>query len=144
MSAETFFSDQQKEEIRKAIAVAEKKTSGEIRVHIEEECKEEVVHRAEKVFVMLEMHKTELRNGVLFYLAINSRVFAIYGDKGIHEKVSLKFWDEASAMMERQFKEGKFTEGLIAGIQKAGDQLSAHFPRKDNDKNELSDEISFT
>jgi uncharacterized membrane protein len=144
MSAETFFSDQQKEEIRKAIAVAEKKTSGEIRVHIEEECKEEVVHRAEKVFAMLEMHKTELRNGVLFYLAINSRVFAIYGDKGIHEKVSLKFWDEASAMMERQFKEGKFTEGLIAGIQKAGDQLSTHFPRKDDDKNELSDEISFT
>lgn len=143
MSAETFFSDQQKEDIRKAIAGAEGKTSGELRVHIEEECKEEVVHRAEQVFGLLEMHKTELRNGVLFYLAIHSRVFAIYGDKGIHEKVPVKFWDGTSALMERHFKEGKFTEGLIAGIQMAGEQLAAHFPRTSNDQNELTDEISF-
>ena len=142
MSAETFFSDQQKEDIRKAIAEAEEKTSGEIRVHIEEECKGEVVHRAEQVFASLEMHKTELRNGVLFYLAVYSRVFAIYGDKGIHEKVPVKFWDGASSLMERHFKEGNFTEGLMAGIQMAGEQLAAHFPRT-NDKNELTDEISF-
>ncbi|MDQ3111538.1 MAG: TPM domain-containing protein [Bacteroidota bacterium] len=143
MSAETFFSDAQKEAISKTIAEAEAKTSGEIRVHIEEVCKENTVKRAELLFGKLKMHETAERNGVLFYLAIDSRVFAIYGDKGIHEKVQPQFWDAASALMEQHFKEGKFSEGLIAGITMAGEQLSTHFPCKTDDKNELTNDISF-
>lgn len=143
MSAENFFSDAQKEAIRAAIAEAEEKTSGEMRVHIEEKCEGSVVVHAEQVFGKLKMHETAERNGVLFYLAIDSRVFAIYGDKGIHEKVTAQFWDAASALMEQQFKQGKFTEGLIAGITMAGEQLAAYFPCKDDDKNELTNDISF-
>jgi uncharacterized membrane protein len=143
MSAETFFSDDQKEAIRKAIVEAEEKTSGEIRVHIEEKCEEGAVQRAEKIFGKLNMHKTAERNGVLIYLAVTSRVFAIYGDKGIHEKVPTLFWDSTSAVMERNFKEGKFTEGLTAGIAMAGEQLATHFPHKADDKNELTNDISF-
>lgn len=143
MSAETFFSDAQKEAIRAVIAEAEEKTSGEIRVHIDEKCDENVVVHAEKVFAKLKMHETAERNGVLFYLAIDSRVFAIYGDKGIHEKVTAQFWDAASALMEQHFKEGKFTEGLVAGITMAGEQLAVHFPCKPDDKNELTNDISF-
>jgi uncharacterized membrane protein len=143
MSAETFFSDAQKEAIRAVIAEAEEKTSGEIRVHIEEKCDENAITHAEKVFGKLKMHETAERNGVLFYLAIDSRVFAIYGDKGIHKKVTAQFWDAASALMEQHFKQGKFTEGLIAGINMAGEQLAAHFPFKSDDKNELTNDISF-
>jgi uncharacterized membrane protein len=143
MSAENFFSDAQKEAIRAVIAEAEEKTSGEIRVHIEEKCDENAIAHAEKVFAKLKMHETAERNGVLFYLAIDSRVFAIYGDKGIHEKVTAQFWDAASAVMEEQFKAGKFTEGLVAGITMAGEQLATHFPFKTGDKNELTNDISF-
>jgi uncharacterized membrane protein len=143
MSAETFFSDTQKEAIRKAIADAEEKTSGEIRVHIEETCKENAVQQAEKIFGKLKMHETTERNGVLFYLAIDSRVFGIYGDKGIHEKVAAQFWDAASAVMEQHFKQGQFTEGLTAGVLMAGEQLATYFPHTSNDKNELTNDISF-
>ncbi len=143
MSAEKFFTDHQKEIIRKAIEVAEEKTSGEIRVHIEQKCKGDVLKCAEKVFGKLKMHKTKERNGVLFYLAIDSRVFAIYGDQGIHAKVPNGFWNEISAHMEKLFQKGNFTEGLAEGIAMAGNQLAKHFPHQENDKNELSNEISF-
>lgn len=143
MSAETFFTDIQKEAIRKAIAHAEEKTSGELRVHIEEICPENAIVHAEKIFAKLNMHTTKERNGVLFYLAIDTRVFSIYGDKGIHDKVTAQFWDSASAMMETYFKKGEFTEGLIAGITIAGEQLAEHFPFKEGDKNELTNDISF-
>jgi uncharacterized membrane protein len=143
MSAEKFFTDGQKEVIRKAIELAEEKTSGEIRVHIENKCDGDVVKVAEKRFGQLKMQETKERNGVLFYLAIDSRVFSIYGDKGIHEKVPSGFWNEISAHMEKLFRNGNFTEGLAEGIAMAGNQLQQHFPHQKDDKNELSNEISF-
>jgi uncharacterized membrane protein len=89
------------------------------------------------------MNKTEARNGVLFYLAVSDRKFAIIGDAGINAKVPQGFWDEIKALMQNSFREGKFTEGLSQGILLAGTQLKAHFPFNKDDVNELSDEISF-
>jgi uncharacterized membrane protein len=143
MSAEAFFTDHQKEVIRKAIELAEEKTSGEIRVHIESKCKGDVLKCAEKRFGSLKMHQTKERNGVLFYLAIDSRVFAIYGDKGINDKVPGDFWNKISAHMEKLFQKGNFTEGLAEGIAMAGEALVKHFPHQKDDTNELSNEISF-
>ena len=89
------------------------------------------------------MHETAERNGVLFYLAVKDRKFAIIGDEGINQKVPLDFWDHIKSDMSRSFKEGLFTEGLCNAIKEAGKQLKAHFPYSHDDKNELSDEISF-
>ena len=93
MDAKDFFTEAQKQQIQKAIAGAEFNTSGEIRVHIDNVCKDEVLDRAANVFHELKMDTTALRNGILFYLAINDRKFAILGDKGINEKVPADFWD---------------------------------------------------
>lgn len=143
MSAEQFFSETQKESIRKAIENAEERTSGEMRVHIENICKGDVVKAAEGRFGKMKMHKTKDRNAVLFYLAVESKVFSIYGDKGIHEKVGADFWNETSALMEKHFRSGNFTEGLCEGITMAGEKLATYFPHQDDDKNELTNEISF-
>lgn len=142
-TARNFFSRQQKAEIRQAILTAELDTSGEIRVHIENHCKGDVMDRAADVFAMLKMHKTDLRNGVLFYLAVKDRKFAIIGDKGINKVVPDNFWDEIKEEMFNAFKEGNFAEGLINGIHQAGKHLKKHFPHQTDDINELSDEISF-
>ena len=91
----------------------------------------------------LKMHKTELRNGVLFYLAIRTKKFAILGDVGINQAVPEDFWDEVKTLMGEKFEEGKFSEGLAEGIHKAGCLLKKHFPHHSDDINELSDEISF-
>ncbi len=141
--ASKFFTSDQKQQIISAIKEAELNTSGEIRVHIENHCKKEVLDRASAVFASLKMYKTKLRNGVLFYLAIKDRTFAILGDGGINAVVPDDFWDNIKEMMQRKFKEGEFTAGLSSGIKMAGEQLKVHFPYKSDDINELDDDISF-
>lgn len=142
-SAKNFFNKAQKNEIKKAILMAELDTSGEIKVHIENNCTEDVLDRAAFWFTKLKMDKTELRNGVLYYVAVKSKKFAIIGDEGINEKVPKDFWDEVKEEMTAHFAKKEFTEGLALGIQKAGKLLKKHFPRQTDDINELSDEISF-
>jgi uncharacterized membrane protein len=137
------FSSEQKTRIKDAIREAEKNTSGEIRVHIDKKCKADVLDRATYVFEQLNMHKTKLRNGVLFYLATEDHKFAILGDAGINSVVPDHFWDDIKDLMEEHFKEGRFTEGLESGIKKAGEQLKKRFPYQIDDENELDDEISF-
>lgn len=122
---------------------AELDTSGEIRVHIENQCPGEVMERAAFLFNKLNMHKTEKRNGVLFYLAIHHRKFAIIGDKGINAAVPENYWDRIKADMLEKFAEGDFCNGLADAITDTGMQLKKHFPYQTDDVNELSDEISF-
>lgn len=126
-----------------AIARAEQQTSGEIRVHIESKISTKPpVERAQEVFLELNMHETEQRNGVLFYIHATQNQFAIIGDIGIDEKVGADFWESTKDAVISHFKEQKFAEGLVAGILEAGQQLQHFFPYQENDTNELSNEIS--
>jgi len=141
--AKDFFNQEELTAIKEAVAEAEMQTSGEIRLHLENHCKEEVLDRAAYLFEQLEMHKTQLRNGVLFYLAIKDHQFAILGDVGINQNVPEGFWDEIRNQMRELFKQEKYKEALIHGILESGKQLKAFFPLEADDQNELSDEISF-
>jgi uncharacterized membrane protein len=138
-----FFSPGERLKIENAIKKAELNTSGEIRVHIAEKCTKNVLDCAVDIFAMLKMHKTKLRNGVLFYLSINDRKFAVIGDAGINSKVPENFWDEIKETVLTHFKKNEYATGLEKGILMAGEQLKKYFPYQTNDINELSDEISF-
>jgi len=140
--AKDFFTSEEKLKIENAIKQAELNTSGEIRVHIANNCKKDVLDCAADVFAMLKMHKTKLRNGVLFYLSINDRKFAVLGDAGINSKVPDNFWDEIKATVLSHFKKEEYATGLEKGILMAGEQLKKYFPYQSDDINELSDEIS--
>jgi len=142
-SAKKFFSKEQQETILLAVKNAELDTSGEIRVHIESRCPGDVLDRAAQVFDLLHMQNTKLRNGVLIYLSIENRKFAILGDAGINAVVPENFWDEVKNVMIRHFRENRFTEGLTEAIELTGEQLKKHFPYQADDVNELPDEISF-
>jgi uncharacterized membrane protein len=139
---EDFLTKAEEQEIVAAIGVAEKNTSGEIRVHIEKENTIAPLDRAMEVFRHLQMENTQERNGVIIYVAVKSKHFAIYGDEGINEKVGADFWNSTKDVMQNHFKNGNFKQGLIDGILKAGEQLKTHFPHQDDDTNELSNEIS--
>jgi uncharacterized membrane protein len=143
MKASSFFTKEEQALILASVKEAELETSGEIRVHIETSLSGNVLDRAAWIFGKLGMHKTAERNGVLFYLAVSDRKFAIIGDAGINAKVPAGFWDEISALLQKKFREGKFTDGLSEGIILAGKQLKTHFPFSKDDVNELPDEISF-
>jgi len=142
-SAKDFFTKDQRDDVKQAIMNAELDTSGEIRVHIDSKCKGEVMDRAYEIFKKLKIHKTERRNGVLFYLAIKNRKFAIIGDKGINEVVPDDYWEALKLEMLDAFREEKFTDGLVDGITSIGSYLKKHFPYQTDDINELPDEISF-
>ncbi|MFA9392802.1 MAG: TPM domain-containing protein [Prolixibacteraceae bacterium] len=139
----TFFSKEQKQEIEKAIKTAELNTSGEVRVHIENKCEGSELDRAAYWFAELKMHKTEKRNGVLVYMAVEDKKFAVIGDVGINAAVDENFWDATKELMLSFFKDGKYAQGLTVGIIQAGLQLQKHFPYQSDDINELADEISF-
>jgi uncharacterized membrane protein len=142
-SIRNFFTKKDKEAIRKAILNAELDTSGEIRVHLESVCKEDVLDRASSLFPKLGMQNTELRNGVLFYIAVKSQKFAIIGDDGINAAVPEDFWANIKEAMREKFKKKEFVDGLCEGIQTTGKLLKKHFPHHLDDINELPDEISF-
>lgn len=143
-SARRFFSKEETDLIVTAIARAEKLTSGEIRLHLEDTCNKPVLKRAEEIFVRNKMHQTAERNGILFYLAVRTKDFAVAGDAGIHEKVTQAFWEDINKMVLHSFKEGRFAEGICKGIDLCGKELQKYFPHKADDKNELSNDISFS
>lgn len=143
MKASSFFTKEQAGLILGAIKEAELNTSGEIRVHIETKLSGDVLDRAAWIFAKLGMYKTAARNGVLIYLAVESRQFAIIGDAGINSRVGVDFWNNTKALMEKRFQQGEFAEGLRDGILMAGEQLKTHFPYNREDVNELTDDISF-
>lgn len=139
---ENFLNKEEEQAIIEAIRIAEKNTSGEIRVHLEKTTKLDPYDRTLEVFNTLKMDETELKNGVLIYVAVADKTFVICGDQGINDIVANDFWDSTKDIMVAHFKNGNFKQGLIDGILKAGEELKKHFPWSENDTNELSNEIS--
>lgn len=139
---DNFLTKEEEQAIVEAIGKAEKATSGEIRVHIEKTTSLAPFDRALEVFYNLKMNETKEQNGVLIYLAVEDKTFAICGDKGINDVVNEDFWDKTKNIMANHFKSGNFKQGLIDGILEAGQQLKSYFPHQENDTDELSNEIS--
>ena len=127
----------------KAIQLAELKTSGEIRVHIEKTCKGDIIAACKKKFEELKMHETKDRNAILFFLAVGSKAFAVWGDEGIHQKVSDEFWESITDCAIGCFKQNDLITGLEKSIEMCGEKLQLYFPIEADDKNELSNEISY-
>lgn len=140
-----FFSPDEKRRLKEAVQQAELQTSGEIRLFVENKCRYvNALHRAEELFEQLDMFKTEQHNAVLIYIAIKHRQIAIYGDKGIHEKVGTNFWQNEIQTMLHHFNRNDYTDGLCQIITDVGNALKLHFPyNKITDVNELPDDVVF-
>jgi uncharacterized membrane protein len=137
-------SKEQEKTVMNAIREAENNTSGEIRVHIEDRCKiGDPIKRAIEMFGELHMHETELRNGVIVYVAIKDHKLAVWGDEGIHKKVGQNFWNDVLATLQKYFSAKDYETGLSEAILMIGDKLKEYFPYQYNDVNELSDDISY-
>lgn len=139
-----FLNKKEEKRIISAIQQAENNTSGEIRVHIEATCENaDPIERAMEVFASLGMHKTKLRNGTLIYIATQDKKIAIWGDKGINKIVDDNFWQDELDLLTRYFKKNEFAAGIAEAVLHVGDKLKQFFPHKNDDKNELPDDISY-
>ncbi|MBI3940560.1 MAG: TPM domain-containing protein [Acidobacteria bacterium] len=139
--ARTMFSERDLEEVQRAIAAAEQQTSGEIKLDFEYDVQHDALHHATRIFHALDLAKTAERNAALIVLFLKDRKFAILGDEGIHRSVPADFWDSASAKMESEFRAARFKEGLLLGIQELSAKLREYFPRRKDDRDEVSDKI---
>lgn len=138
-----FFKPEEEALIIAAIRRAEMATSGEIRVHLEDNPKKEALAEAKRIFQKLGMHKTQDRNGVLILLAPEQKQFAIIGDEGIDKVVEGDFWESERDLLQDHFRRGAFCAGIVAAVDLIGERLKAYFPRQEDDRNELSDDISY-
>ena len=128
--------------VTRAIALAEGRTSAEIRVHLDHACPGDAMARAIRVFERLGMHRTAERNGVLVYVAVTDRKLAVIGDEGIHVRVGEEYWRRLVDGMTRHFREERPRDGLVHSLAEIGEALGRHFPRRAADSNELDDRIS--
>jgi uncharacterized membrane protein len=140
-----FFSAVEKEQIVESIRQAEMQTSGEVRVYTESRCRfVDPLDRAAEVFWHLKMDATKDRNGVLVYVAMKDKQFAVLADEGIHQKVGQAFWNQEVAVMRKHFVNAQPAAAIVAVVNDIGQALKTHFPYDNaTDKNELPDDIVF-
>ncbi|HXS56390.1 MAG TPA: TPM domain-containing protein [Hanamia sp.] len=141
----SFFSNEENEQIVQSIKNAERQTSGELRIFVESRCKYvDPLDRAAELFSKLQMEKTALRNGVLFYVAVTDKQLAIFADTGIHAAAGEQYWKESVQQILSVFSKESVSAGIIASVAKIGHALKTNFPYDEAvDKNELPDEIIF-
>lgn len=138
-----FFTPEEEARIIEAIRLAESGTTGEIRVHLENDAKRDALTESLAVFHRLGMHQTRDRNGVLILLELKRQEFAIIGDEGINGKVTEDFWDEERDLLQNHFRRRQFTEGLVLAIEQIGAKLQRFFPMTGDNPNELPNDISY-
>ena len=143
MSSEPLLTEEQEQSVVEAISRAEKVTSGEIRVHIEENCRKDPLERARKVFHKLKMDRTEQRNGVLIYVATDDRKLAVFGGKGIYDQVGHEFWDDVIEQLSTRFVNGQYEKGLVEAVETVAQKLEDLYPYQRGDVNELTNQISY-
>ena len=142
-TAEDFLTETERQRVSAAISEAEKSTSGEIRVHIEDHIEDEVLDHATFIFEELGMHRTKDRNGVLIYVSVADRKAAVIGDKGINERVPSNFWNDVLGVLQLHFAASKQADGLCEAVFLVGEKLKAFHPHQRDDRNELSNDVSF-
>ena len=133
--------DQQK--IAQSITDAERRTSGEICVHVTPHTHGDTMRRARRTFNRLSLFRTAQRNAVLIFVAYLDRRVAIIGDTGINSKVGDRFWDEATRLLTRHLAEGRNAEGICETVALVGNQLAELYPARRDDINELSNEVTY-
>lgn len=143
MPDNSFLTKQQEQTVIDAIASAEDKTSAEVRVHLEDHCREDPLKRAVFIFNKLGMHHTEKQNGVVIYVAAEDRKAAVFGGKGIHEKVEENYWHDVLDVIVSHFKKEEYEQGLVSAVTRVGDKLQEFYPVQADDVNELADDISY-
>lgn len=139
-----FFTEAENDQVIQAIQEAERMTSGEVRIFVEKRCRfVDAMDRAKELFLTLGMDKTAQRNGVLLYIALKDKQFAILGDEGIHQKVGNDFWKEEAQTLKKTFMEKKYAEGIALVVKEIGASLKKYFPYQQDDENELPDDIIY-
>lgn len=117
------------DQIAEAIRSAEARTTGKIAVTLAHHAGADIMADAYAAFAKLEMHRTDHRNNVLFYVAPERRTFAVIGDAAIYEALGQGFWDALAEAMSEKIRSEDLTGGMVFGIDRVGRELANRFPK---------------
>jgi uncharacterized membrane protein len=143
ITAAAFLTPDERARVAAAIGEAERRTSGEIRVHLEDHIEEDVLDHAAFLFEELGMHRTKDRNGVLIYVSVADRQAAVLGDKGVNDRVGPYFWRDVLGVLQLHFAASRHADGLCEAVRMVGEKLRDMHPYQRGDRDELSNEVSF-
>ena len=132
--------------VSEAVATAERETGGEIRVEVRqrrtrEERPMSIEQIARREFESLGMARTKDRIGILLLLMLEDREFCIFADEGIHARVESDTWTRIATHMSDRFSRGQFLDGLLDAVRDVADVLRLHIPRRQDDRNELPNDV---
>jgi putative membrane protein len=102
---------------------------------------EAVRERALAAFYEKGLYRTEGETGVLIFISLLERKVWILGDRGINEKITPAHWQALAGELASGIRSGRGADALCQVISGCGSLLASHFPRRPDDRNELSDEI---
>jgi uncharacterized membrane protein len=125
------------------IARIEKRSSGEVRIHVTGRRVKDPLETARSTFTSLGMTRTKRRNGVLVFLSLPSRRFAIVGDQGIDQVTPADYWGRLRDTLAEHFAAGSYCQGLLEIMDRVESVLVEHFPYEKGDVDELPDDISY-
>ena len=134
MKIKHFLSALEHDRIHRAIRTAEEGNSGDIVLYISHRRVIDPLAAANHEFRKLGLENAKDKNSLLILVAPKTQKFAVVGGTALHEKVGQAWWNSLSALLTRHFKEGHYTDGLLAAIEQAGQALKTHFPAKDTDR----------
>lgn len=127
--------------IVRAIADAERGNRAEVRVHVEARCSGPVLERAARVYRALGLSRTQDDTAVLLYVAVKSRVAAVYSGKGVPDQRE-GFWQEIVDQVANGYREDHAADAIVAALARVGDMLRAVVGGADVHGNELSDAVT--
>jgi uncharacterized membrane protein len=142
-SLDRLISPEEQNRLLDKIARIEKHSSGEVRIHVTDRKVKDPLEAARRTFTSLGMAATRRRNGVLVFLSLPSRRFAIVGDEGIDRVTPAEYWETLRDGLAGRFATGEYCEGLLEILDRVEAVLVQHFPYERGDVDELSDELSY-
>lgn len=126
-----------------AIRAAEKGSRGEVRVHVEQSCREgNALGRAKVLFRELRMGRTRADTAVLLYVSTGDRKAAVFAGNGIHGAADPAFWQSVTDAVAEGARAGDLAGGIARALERVGDLLREHAPGEDTAGNELPDVVT--
>jgi uncharacterized membrane protein len=116
------------ERVHRAVQSAEKDTSVRIVVYISHRRVTDPMKAGHQAFKKLKLETEQEKAGLLFFIAPQSRKFAVLGGTALHEKLGQAWWDRLVQVLSADFRREKFTDGLVSVLDEIAPALKLHFP----------------
>ena len=96
---------------------------------------------ANNQFINLGLQTTKSKQAIMFFVSFDEKYVQIITDSKIKEKIENKYWKKIVDEFTNDVKNKDISNGYLKAIKSCNKILIDNFPIKEDDENELSNEI---